>query len=227
MILYTSGSTGAPKGVVSTLGSICSQVESLVEAWEWSDKDRILHVLPLNHIHGLINALACPLYAGATIEFLKFNAGNIWQRILSSTTEKDRAPLTLFFAVPTIYSRLMNHYETNFPEDEKLKATEACKQFRVMVSGSAPLPSSQKVLFEKISGGQVLLERYGMSETCMILSGGMDLESRKDGHVGLPLPKVEVRLWNESKGDVTEERDVEGEVQVSRSTRSLLRGSVP
>lgn len=220
MILYTSGSTGPAKGVVSTHGSILAQVESLVEAWEWKDSDRILHVLPLNHIHGIINALHCPLYSGATVEFLKFSTEKIWERILSSSPSMEsqdskKDPLTLFFAVPTIYSRLMNHYTETFDGEQQASATKACSQFRLMVSGSAPLPSSAKREFEKISGGQVLLERYGMSETAMILSGGMDVESRKDGHVGLPLPKVEVRLWNEEKGDVTNERDLEGEVQVS------------
>jgi len=100
------------------------------------------------------------------------------------------------------------------PEEQE-KATASCRQFRLQVSGSAPLPSPLKEKWRIISGGQVLLERYGMTETGMIISCGMKEHERVDGHVGLPMPGVSVRLWDEeSKKDVTEELETAGEVQI-------------
>src|SRR5216110_67412 len=93
MILYTSGTTGRPKGVVTTPGNLCAQVRSLVAAWEWSADDRILLVLPLHHVHGIVNVLSCALWSGARCDMLaKFDAGETWQRIA-------RRDLTLFMAV--------------------------------------------------------------------------------------------------------------------------------
>lgn len=139
----------------------------------------------------------------------KFDAPGIWKRWLSPSQD-----LTLFMAVPTIYSRLMEVY-SSFNEEEKKAATAACQQFRLMVSGSAPLPSPLKERWRQISGGQVLLERYGMTETGMIISCGMDPKDRVDGHVGLPMPGVTVRLWdNENNKDVTEQMETPGEVQI-------------
>lgn len=117
-------------------------------------------------------------------------------------------------AVPTIYSRLIEVYN-HMTSDEQKKATESCKQFRLMVSGSAPLPSPLKEKWRVISGGQVLLERYGMTETGMIISCGMKEEDRLDGHVGLPMPGVTVRLWDEqAQKDVTDQYETPGEIQI-------------
>ena len=96
MIIYTSGTTGGPKGVVTTHDNIEAQVASLVEAWEWREDDRILLVLPLHHVHGIINVLSCALFSGAAVEMLpRFDSEQVWRRFASS-------PLTLFMAVPTI-----------------------------------------------------------------------------------------------------------------------------
>lgn len=122
--------------------------------------------------------------------------------------------LTLFMAVPTIYSRLIEIYDQMSPEDQK-KATNSCKQFRLQVSGSAPLPSPLKGKWKTISGGQILLERYGMTETGMIISCGMEEGQRIDGHIGVPMPGVTVRLWDDAtKRDVTDAMETPGEVQV-------------
>src|SRR2546426_5475209 len=93
MILYTSGTTGKPKGVVTTHGSLRAQVTSLVTAWEWSADDRILLVLPLHHVHGIVNVLACAVWSGARCDMLRqFDALETWARIA-------RGDLTLFMAV--------------------------------------------------------------------------------------------------------------------------------
>ena len=102
MILYTSGTTSKPKGVVSTHQNIAAQIVSLVEAWEWTDNDHILNVLPLDHTHGIINVLSCALWSGATCEMLpKFDAERVWERFVNN-------PLTLFMAVSTIYVKLID-----------------------------------------------------------------------------------------------------------------------
>lgn len=135
--------------------------------------DRFLALLV--RADGLVNALHCALWTGATVEMLpKFEAGAVWQRFMDP-----RQDLTLFMAVPTVYSRLMAQHASMSPEDQK-KGTESCKQFRLMISGSAPLPSSAKRAWAEISGGQVLLERYGMSESelsCLDRSGTLGMLS--------------------------------------------------
>ena len=96
LILYTSGTTGSPKGVLLTHANLQAQIKSLVQAWSWSGEDRILNVLPLHHTHGIVNVSMCALWSGACCEILApFDAGRVWQRLASGD-------LTLFMAVPTI-----------------------------------------------------------------------------------------------------------------------------
>lgn len=190
--------------------SLAAQAQSMTECWHWTENDKILHVLPLHHIHGVSNVLLTALYNGATVEFMpKFDAPGIWKRWMAP--ERD---LTLFMAVPTIYSRLIEIWSA-MSEDEQKKATESCRQFRLMVSGSAALPSPLKEKWRSVSGGQVLLERYGMTETGMIISCGMPEHHRVDGHVGLPMLGQNVRLWDEEQNrDVTDELETPGEIQI-------------
>jgi malonyl-CoA/methylmalonyl-CoA synthetase len=203
LILYTSGTTGKPKGVVTLHQNIQAQVTSLISAWEWTSNDRILHVLPLHHIHGIINVLTCALWAGAECLMLaKFDAKIVWQHIIDSD-------LTLFMAVPTIYVKLINAWESaDFELQQKM--SKGCAQMRLMVSGSAALPVQVLEKWQQISG-HFLLERYGMTEIGMALSNPLHGE-RLAGYVGKPLPEVEVRLVDESGNLVT--GDPPGEVQV-------------
>jgi malonyl-CoA/methylmalonyl-CoA synthetase len=98
MILYTSGTTSRPKGVVTTHANIAAQVMSLVEAWEWSASDRIVLCLPLHHVHGIINVVSCALWAGGTCQMLPgFDANAVWDTIAGGG-------VTLFMAVPTVYA---------------------------------------------------------------------------------------------------------------------------
>jgi malonyl-CoA/methylmalonyl-CoA synthetase len=185
MILYTSGTTSRPKGVVTTHANITAQITSLVEAWEWSADDRILLCLPLHHVHGIINVLSCALWSGATCEMLpRFDAHLVWDRIASGST-------TLFMAVPTIYSKLIAAWEAA-SADRQAALSKACGRLRLMVSGSAALPVTTLERWKEITG-YTLLERYGMTEIGMALSNPLHGE-RIAGSVGRPLPGVEVRL---------------------------------
>ena len=193
MILYTSGTTSKPKGVVTTHANIEAQITALVNAWEWEKDDYILNILPLHHVHGIINVLSCALWSGACCEFLpKFNDEKVWEIITSGR-------LTLFMAVPTIYYKLIAFWD-NASDGEKKKMSEAASKLRLMVSGSAALPVPVLEKWRTISG-QTLLERYGMTEIGMGLSNSYRGE-RRPGHVGLPLPTVEMRLVDQKNNPV-------------------------
>jgi malonyl-CoA/methylmalonyl-CoA synthetase len=194
LMLYTSGTTGKPKGVVTTHAQIQAQITSLVDAWEWTQDDRILLVLPLHHVHGIVNVLLCALWSAACCEMLtRFDAEETWARLASSL-------LTLFMAVPTIYRRLIVAWE-QAPTADQEKMSEACGRLRLMVSGSAALPVSVLERWIELSG-HVLLERYGMTEIGMGLSNSL-LGERFPGSVGTPLPRVEVRVVDEEMRDVS------------------------
>lgn len=204
MILYTSGTTSRPKGVVTTHRNITSQITTLIEAWGWTAEDHILHVLPLHHTHGIINALLCPLWAGAVCEMLpQFDAGTVWDRFM-------RGDITVFMAVPTVYIKLIEFWE-NVTEGERRKMSQACARMRLMVSGSAALPVSVFEKWKAISG-HTLLERYGMTEIGMAISNPLRGE-RRPGYIGLPLPRVQIRLVDESGNEIKSE-EVPGEIQV-------------
>ncbi|HAA30400.1 MAG TPA: long-chain fatty acid--CoA ligase, partial [Cyanobacteria bacterium UBA8553] len=203
LILYTSGTTGKPKGVVTTHQNIQAQVTSLISAWGWKKSDRILHVLPLHHIHGIINVLTCALWAGAECHMLaKFDAQKVWHRISDGD-------LTLFMAVPTIYVKLIAAWE-NADSDRQKSMSDGCAKMRLMVSGSAALPVQVLEKWRNISG-HFLLERYGMTEIGMALSNPLHGE-RLAGYVGKPLPQVEVRLVDD-KGNLVAP-GTPGEIQI-------------
>ncbi|HYR31301.1 MAG TPA: acyl-CoA synthetase [Gemmatimonadales bacterium] len=191
MMVYTSGTTGKPKGVVTTHANIAAQVTSLVTAWEWRADDWILLVLPLHHVHGIINVLSCALWAGARCEMLApFDAAQVWGRIAAGE-------LTLFMAVPTIYGKLITAWDGAAPERRReWSAGCAPPRMRLMVSGSAALPVQRLERWREISG-HVLLERYGMTEIGMALGNPLHGE-RRPGFVGTPLPGVEVRLVDDA-----------------------------
>lgn len=206
MILYTSGTTGKPKGVVTTHQTIWSQVQSLISAWEWTSNDHILNVLPLHHVHGIINALTCPLAVGATVEFLpKFHELALFDRFSSGQ-------INVFMAVPTIYFKLIAAFKEVDPNQQN-KLSQAMKSFRLMVSGSAALPISTLEQWREISG-HTLLERYGMTEIGMAISNPLHGE-RRPGCIGTPLPLVEVRLADDQDSPIL---DGPGEIQVKGDT---------
>eukprot|EP00455_Lapot_gusevi_P054520 TRINITY_DN8757_c0_g1_i1.p1 TRINITY_DN8757_c0_g1~~TRINITY_DN8757_c0_g1_i1.p1 ORF type:complete len:528 (-),score=41.34 TRINITY_DN8757_c0_g1_i1:110-1693(-) len=195
MLIYTSGTTGKPKGVVYTHRMIEAQANALIDAWKWTSTDHILNILPLHHVHGVINVVTCALTSGAKLTMLpKFSGQTVWQYFQSL---KD---LTLFMAVPTVYSRLISVYD-NMNADQKTACLEACQRMRLMVSGSAALPVPTMEKWREISG-HTLLERYGMTETGMVLSNVYQGKP-KPGFVGRPLPGVEVKMaGNQTEGEL-------------------------
>lgn len=208
MILYTSGTTSKPKGVVTTHANIQAQIESLVQAWEWSAEDRIPMFLPLHHIHGIINITGCALWSGAAVEpFARFEMNAILDRVRSDA-------YTLFMAVPTIYVKLIQALEAA-SEVDRTAIVAGFKKMRLMVSGSAALPASVHQQWTALTG-QELLERYGMTEIGMAISN-LYRGERRPGSVGAPLPGVEVRLKAEN-GPVITAEDEPGEIQVRGAT---------
>jgi malonyl-CoA/methylmalonyl-CoA synthetase len=204
LMVYTSGTTGRPKGVVTTHANLRAQVTALIEAWGWHSDDAILLVLPLHHVHGIVNVLTCALWAGARCEIApRFDPEDTWDRIA-------RGDLTLFMAVPTIYRKLIAAWEASPPE-RRAAWSAGCARMRLMVSGSAALPVGTLERWREISG-HVLLERYGMTEIGMALSNPLHGE-RVPGTVGTPLPGVQVRLVDED-GKVASGDGSTGEIEV-------------
>ncbi len=206
LILYTSGTTGNPKGVVLSHSNLNAQINALIEAWKWSKNDTILNVLPLHHIHGIVNAMLCPLYIGAEVVFVeRFTPKNVFSAFLSGK-------INVFMAVPTIYFKLITFYEElSSKEQEGISAV--LKQFRLMVSGSAALPVSVLEKWKKISS-HILLERYGMTEIGMAISNPYDGE-RRPGHIGQALPGVSVKIVQEDGKEVAPA--AQGEILVKGS----------
>jgi malonyl-CoA/methylmalonyl-CoA synthetase len=207
MLLYTSGTTSTPKGVVSTHAMLAAQIDSVVRAWEWRANDHVLHVLPLHHLHGILNLLCCPLWSGATCEIQAgFDAEAVWRRIIDGD-------LTVFMAVPTIYARLLARAQTADAQARRAMH-EGCRRLRLMVSGSAALPPALFDAWRALSG-HTLLERYGMTEIGMALGNPLHGE-RIAGSVGMPFPGVSVRLSDESGAAVPD--GAPGEIQVAGPT---------
>jgi malonyl-CoA/methylmalonyl-CoA synthetase len=185
LIVYTSGTTGRPKGVVTTHASLTAQIQSLVAAWEWKSTDRTLLVLPLHHVHGILNIVSCALWSGAILEMApRFDAESTWARLSSGE-------LTVFSAVPTVYHRLIRSWES---ADSAVRQSwsHGCHGMRLMMSGSAALPRTVLNRWNEITG-HMLLERYGMTEVGMALSNPLRGE-RRPGFVGQPLPGVSARI---------------------------------
>ena len=208
MILFTSGTTNKPKGVVSTHRTIAAQVTTLIDAWRWTSDDVIPLFLPLHHIHGIINILSCGLWAGACVDlFAGFDIPAITQKIKAGH-------YNVFMAVPTIYVKLIQHFDTLSAQgsDEEVKAI--CDGFRVMrlnISGSAACPVKLFNQWRELTG-QVLLERYGMTEIGMGISNPYEGE-RRAGYVGQALPGVEVALFDENNYQITTDA-TPGEIRI-------------
>lgn len=203
MILYTSGTTSKPKGVVTTHKNIEAQVTALVKAWRWTSADHTLCVLPLHHVHGIINVISCALWSGATVEFLHpFSAESVF-----ATFKKGH--VNVFMAVPTIYYKLISYWESLSRSEQQIISARLVK-FRLMVSGSAALPVSVMEKWKTISS-HTLLERYGMTEIGMGISNPYDGE-RRAGYIGQPISGVSVRLVDENNNVV--KPNEAGEIQI-------------
>ena len=209
---------------------LTAQAQSLHSAWEYTSKDHLLHVLPLHHIHGTVNALLTPLFAGSTIEFMfPFNVDAVWGRLAAPflPDSERRDSITFLTVVPTIYNRFLTSYDKlSDPMRQAIKKAIAPANLRLNISGSAALPTPTKKAWTELSGGNVLLERYGMTEVGMALSCGLDFKDRVDGSVGWPLPSVEVRLVDTESNEVIplgqeidkDGKEREGEIQLRGPT---------
>jgi malonyl-CoA/methylmalonyl-CoA synthetase len=204
-----------------------AQARSLLHAWEYSPSDHLLHVLPLHHIHGTINAIFTPLFAGSTVEFLfPFNPDAVWKRFAAPFLTPDQTPdpegqrekITFFTVVPTVYSRLLaTHKMLDADMQSATRTAISPAHLRLAISGSAALPTPIKRAWSELSGGNVLLERFGMTEVGMALSCGLETADRVDGSVGWPLPGVEARLVDVDTHQVIEkghEKDADGRERV-------------
>ncbi len=172
LIVYTSGTTGKPKGAVHTHGSLLAGVTAVRVAWGWQPQDRLVLCLPLFHVHGLCAGLFGTLAAGAsTVVFDRFDPAAVLDAVPAST---------MFFGVPTMYHRLAASGHAS-----------ALGSLRLCVSGSAPLAAD---LWHRLAGeGVAVLERYGMTETLLTLSNPLEGE-RRPGSVGWPLPGVDAAV---------------------------------
>ena len=200
IVLYTSGTTGPPKGVMIPRRAIVSNLDALAEVWEWTRADALAHALPLFHVHGLVLGILGPLRRGGRVE----HVGRFSPVALADAL---RRGAMMVFGVPTMYHRIADEAE----RDAALG--EAFGRARLLVSGSAPLPAVEHERIELLTG-QRIVERYGMTETLMNASVRASGE-RTPGFVGLPLPGVELRLVDEDSAPI-EQSDGEtiGEIQL-------------
>lgn len=204
MILFTSGTTSKPKGVVSTHKNIRAQICSLIEAWAWQADDSIPLFLPLHHIHGIINVLCCGLWAGATVSlFPKFDMETILDQVSNHR-------YTVFMAVPTIYIKVIQHL-ASLSQHQRLAICTGFGAMRLNVSGSAACPVKVYDDWLELTG-QTLLERYGMTEIGMAISNPY-LGERRAGAVGIPLPGVRVALYDD-QDKLIKQQDVAGEIRI-------------
>jgi malonyl-CoA/methylmalonyl-CoA synthetase len=198
LVLYTSGTTGLPKGVVLPRRAIAANLDALAEVWEWTSGDVLVHGLPLFHAHGLVLGTLGPARHGCRLVHVgRFSPEAVAQELSAGGT--------MLFAVPTMYHRLAAAAE----EDPAVGA--ALGKARILVSGSAALPAREHERIERLSG-QRIVERYGLTETLMNCSVRFSGD-RRPGYVGLPLPGVEVRIVDDD-GSVVDEPDTIGEVEV-------------
>ncbi|MFD5246349.1 acyl-CoA synthetase [Amycolatopsis sp. NPDC058340] len=198
LIVYTSGTTGPPKGVVLPRRAIATTLDALKDAWEWTADDVLVHGLPLFHVHGLILGILGPLRRGGSVRHLgRFSTEGVAHELATGAT--------MMFGVPTMYHRIAGEVG----EDASLAA--ALSSARLLVSGSAALPVHDHQRITAATGRRVI-ERYGMTETLMNTSIRADGE-HVPGTVGVPLPGVDLRLVDES-GEPVEELETVGEIQV-------------
>ncbi|WP_394848362.1 acyl-CoA synthetase [Pendulispora brunnea] len=188
--LYTSGTTGKPKGAVLTHGNLETQQRLLAEAWEFTERDTLLHALPLHHMHGLAIALLTALGAGAAVRMLPgFDAKRIWNELPNAT---------VLMAVPTMYTRLFNAFDEAAPE-VRAEWQRGARGLRLATSGSAALPATLAERWQVIAGA-IPVERFGMTEIGVGTTNPVR-GPRKPAHVGLPLPTVRTRIVDDQGRD--------------------------
>ena len=203
LILYTSGTTGAPKGVPITASAIAADLDALAEAWQWTADDTLVHGLPLFHVHGLVLGVLGALRTGARL----VHTGRPTPTAYATAATAAPSPGTIFFGVPTVWSRLC-------ADPSSAKALSAA---RLLVSGSAALPAPVFAELEALTGHRAI-ERYGMTETLITLSTRADDPDRRPGTVGHPIAPVSTRLLAEDGSPIEHDGATVGELQVRGAT---------
>lgn len=196
LIMYTSGTTGLPKGVVLSRRAVAADLDGLAQAWQWSPDDTLVHGLPLFHVHGLVLGVLGALRVGSRL----VHTGKPTPQAYAA------ADGTMYFGVPTVWSRIC----------AEPSLASALRGARLVVSGSAPLPVA---VFEQMQTliGQAPVERYGMTETLITISTRVDGE-RRPGWVGLPIDGVESRLVDDTGGVMRHDGETIGELQIRGTT---------
>lgn len=181
LIIYTSGTTGSPKGAVLDHGNLLAQIRGAVDCWRWSSRDRLVHALPLFHLHGLGMGLHGTLITGGAATLIQFSPEGVVRELTAGGG-------TMFFGVPAMYQRICDYLDEH-PVD--------LSSVRLFVSGSAPLPPA---LFDRCARllGQPPVERYGITEGGIVVSNPYD-GPRRAGRVGYPLAGVEVALGDKNE----------------------------
>lgn len=191
VILYTSGTTGKPKGVLITHGNLSSLAELVGNAWRWTEGDVLLHSLPLHHLHGLgISLFVSLLSGGRTRMFARFDAARIWEAMSSAT---------VLMGVPTMHRKLLDAYDAA-DEATRERWRQHAAGLRLVTSGSAALPSVVSERFRELTGNYPL-ERFGMTEIGVGMTNPVDGE-RRPGTCGPPLPGMQIRIVGEDGRDV-------------------------
>ncbi|KUN87223.1 acyl-CoA synthetase [Streptomyces griseoruber] len=200
LVVYTSGTTGPPKGAVIPRRAVGATLDALADAWQWTGEDVLVHGLPLFHVHGLVLGVLGPLRRGGAVRHLgRFTTEGVARELNGGAT--------MLFGVPTMYHRIAE----TLPQDPEL--VKALSGARLLVSGSAALPVHDHERIAAATGRRVI-ERYGMTETLMNTAVRADGEARA-GTVGVPLPGVELRLVDEGGAAVAAyDGETVGEIQV-------------
>ncbi|HEU0035212.1 MAG TPA: AMP-binding protein [Kofleriaceae bacterium] len=203
LVLYTSGTTGAPKGALITDRNIASNLDMLADAWAWTGDDVVVHALPMFHVHGLVLGLFGSLRCGGALRWLPRFAPD---ELAAALADHARRGPAMLFAVPTMYHRLCDAAERSSAVADALRAA------RLLVSGSAPLPVREHQRLQQLTGQRVI-ERYGMTETLINCSTRHDGD-RRAGFVGPPLRGVELVLVDDDRKPIADDDQAMGEIAV-------------
>jgi malonyl-CoA/methylmalonyl-CoA synthetase len=192
LLLYTSGTTGQPKGVPLSHGNVWACAQTLSSDWGMTSSDRLVHALPLHHVHGIIVALLCAFCSGASTELLpRYEPARVLEAL---------AQASVLMSVPTQHKRLVD-YVDGLPPEERAPHERTLRSLRLITSGSAKLPEQLGRRLEALSG-QYPLERYGMTEIGIVIGNPLEAGSRKPGSCGRPLPGTRIRIVDEAGSDI-------------------------